>query len=1079
MRKIETKICKKCGRREEIMKRIAIILLSIMMVFTEMIPAYAETVGVVGGDQNISADEDFDDDSSVNAEEEVFEEEEFEGEELEEEELEGEELEEEELEGEELEEEELEKVIEEDETDEETIRTDGAASVYNPSAALEYARNHWNDGVGLCSEFVSRCINNGGCSAFSKSCTALRSQLLNSGMGTEYEINLSTGQTINMNNYSGKITAGDVVFYYCPSCVYSDGKPYIHAVLCNGADSSGYMKAFSHNNANSGSSRYSYRSTCYVHTSTAITKAYVFHFNSSSSQPANNSRPIGCIDGVSGGYGGIEVNGWAFDPDDTSIPIDIHIYIGGLAGSSSAEGINIGAAKCRRDDVNAAHGCGNYHGYSTWIPTSRRGKQTVYIYAIDSTYGYTLLGSRTVNILEPVQVNCDASSISVKVGETKELGASVVGDGIAKIACTTENSNIAKTVIKDFDWSAGKGHFSISGVKSGVTTAWIKAYDSNDNVLKSRKVEITVTATELKYNVSSVTLEEEKKASVQISWGSFTGTIAPRLANSEVAGLSWGSIDHENRNAELILSGLKAGRTELITELRDSNGVVITTKSIPIIVTDKPVTYSLLVDSQEISITEAESETVGVKFSTKNVSDVSLNLYNTNIANISCVSKNISAGSAKFKVHGLNAGTTTGIVKLYGADGSIVAYKSVKITVNEKTVGYALNVYPENITLDVGEKVEVSADFSTEKISDVELSIVNGSISTANVISKNLSKGMAVFGITGKQPGGTLARVKLLKKDGSLAVSKYIYVKVNKPTPDSDPEPEHPELEEPETEEGETENAETEESDSDDSDAENSEIDDEDYFELSTDSVRMIVGTTEVIDAYFDPYEVAKITVDSQYAFFKLNVDADYGEGEASVSIDGVKKGCGDFTITAYDDDGDIIAEKQISVYVGSEREGRTYTIKYKPGKGAEYNNNPEQYCPIEIDEDIELEDASRTGYIFKGWYDKRGRRVTAISSSLVGNMVFTAKWAPIKYRIQFNAGVNESETMGLHTKTVNAKYGNSYFLRRRFRRNGYKLTGWSTTKGGEPTYKVGQRVKNLCDQNNQQVVLYAVWEES
>ncbi|MBR3553916.1 MAG: RICIN domain-containing protein [Clostridia bacterium] len=38
------------------------------------------------------------------------------------------------------------------------------ASAYNVSSAVSYADGHWNDGVGLCAEFVAKCLNAGGVS---------------------------------------------------------------------------------------------------------------------------------------------------------------------------------------------------------------------------------------------------------------------------------------------------------------------------------------------------------------------------------------------------------------------------------------------------------------------------------------------------------------------------------------------------------------------------------------------------------------------------------------------------------------------------------------------------------------------------------------------------------------------------------------------------------------------------------------------------------------------------------------------------------------------------------------------------
>lgn len=158
-----------------------------------------------------------------------------------------------------------------------------AASVYHAASAVAYAQEHWNDGVGLCAEFVSRCINAGGCSAFSVSASMLLGQLRNSGMGTEYRLALNSDMSITAANYTGKLSEGDPVFYYCPGC--TDGRPYVHTVLCNGADGNGYMKAYSHNNANDGRQKYHYSRNC-PYCGTKIAYAVVYHFEGGSAAPS-------------------------------------------------------------------------------------------------------------------------------------------------------------------------------------------------------------------------------------------------------------------------------------------------------------------------------------------------------------------------------------------------------------------------------------------------------------------------------------------------------------------------------------------------------------------------------------------------------------------------------------------------------------------------------------------------------------------------------------------------------------------------------------------------------------------------
>lgn len=112
------------------------------------------------------------------------------------------------------------------------------------------------------------------------------------------------------------------------------------------------------------------------------------------------SNPQGYVDGVaSGSTGKITVTGWAFDRDSLGSNLQIHVYVGGPAGSG-APGYAI-TANAYRPDVNRVFsGVGNYHGYNATFSVSRTGVQTVYIYAINVGGGNAnpLLGTKTVNI---------------------------------------------------------------------------------------------------------------------------------------------------------------------------------------------------------------------------------------------------------------------------------------------------------------------------------------------------------------------------------------------------------------------------------------------------------------------------------------------------------------------------------------------------------------------------------------------------------------------------------------------------------------------------------------------------------
>lgn len=111
-------------------------------------------------------------------------------------------------------------------------------------------------------------------------------------------------------------------------------------------------------------------------------------------------QPEGCVDSVTAGKGKITVGGWAFDRDAANTSLQIHVYIGGPAGTKGAECHGI-SANTIRTDVNKVYGFGKYHGFDSTISTNKIGLQTIYVYAINVDGGNNvLLGSKTVTIKE-------------------------------------------------------------------------------------------------------------------------------------------------------------------------------------------------------------------------------------------------------------------------------------------------------------------------------------------------------------------------------------------------------------------------------------------------------------------------------------------------------------------------------------------------------------------------------------------------------------------------------------------------------------------------------------------------------
>ncbi len=119
---------------------------------------------------------------------------------------------------------------------------------YKTEAALSYAGKNWNNGVGLCAEFASRCIQAGGINVFEPRVSELFKALSNI-HGTTYKLKLTSGTSgsLKMADNKDKVGEGDPIFYYCNNC-----KRYTHVVICNGANDKGYIQDYAHNKAHNG-----------------------------------------------------------------------------------------------------------------------------------------------------------------------------------------------------------------------------------------------------------------------------------------------------------------------------------------------------------------------------------------------------------------------------------------------------------------------------------------------------------------------------------------------------------------------------------------------------------------------------------------------------------------------------------------------------------------------------------------------------------------------------------------------------------------------------------------------------------
>lgn len=134
--------------------------------------------------------------------------------------------------------------------------------------AAEYAREHWNDNVGLCAQFASTCLNAGGANVYSTSSTALALKLMHTNAGFGQFISVNDNRTVNLPEYAAP---GDIVQYFCPY------DAMIHSIVYVGKDEDGQMLGCSHNPAVSDESAYKVWNHC-PDCGTPISEVFFFHF---------------------------------------------------------------------------------------------------------------------------------------------------------------------------------------------------------------------------------------------------------------------------------------------------------------------------------------------------------------------------------------------------------------------------------------------------------------------------------------------------------------------------------------------------------------------------------------------------------------------------------------------------------------------------------------------------------------------------------------------------------------------------------------------------------------------------------
>lgn len=140
---------------------------------------------------------------------------------------------------------------------------------FDADAAIQYAKGHWDDGVGLCAPFISACMEAGGITPYSSSSTGLCLQLLNSGLGFGQFLPINEDRTVTLPDYA---KPGDVIQSYCPY----EGM-MIHSLMFSANDSDGHMMVYCHNFRRDGTTTFNIDELCYD-CEIFVDEVFYFHF---------------------------------------------------------------------------------------------------------------------------------------------------------------------------------------------------------------------------------------------------------------------------------------------------------------------------------------------------------------------------------------------------------------------------------------------------------------------------------------------------------------------------------------------------------------------------------------------------------------------------------------------------------------------------------------------------------------------------------------------------------------------------------------------------------------------------------
>ena len=427
------------------------------------------------------------------------------------------------------------------------IPVEAASYTYDPDAAVAYAKAHYNDGKGLCAEFVSDCLKAGGFTAvYNKVARDLGREL--QAYGTKITCSgWSSSTCLKASMFNGTLSKGDVIIWENKSGSSSSG----HAMLYSGkTNSKGQILVYAHNSA---------KNEEVIMPSSSASTVYAIHLSSTS----HAETPT--------------ISWWVADSEYGETPSSFkagnrYWFCYRLYDSVSGKPWNEVAKSNYTVRIAFYNPNGSlkydseYDNYDeAWI-SSVFDTPGTYKYSVELTGDFGFSGTRTFTVQEnPKNIHASTNSVSLALDGTKSktiyVWTSGYYSGSTVLNWSRNNSNVTCSW---GDWDAdNKCPLTITGLVPGTTTITLSVKDKGSGaVLHSVPISVTVGESTKPTASISTTNNLATSQTVTLSMSDSYG----------IVGYYWGTSVTYSNNAYTSMSSTSSTSSISITKTISSAG---------------------------------------------------------------------------------------------------------------------------------------------------------------------------------------------------------------------------------------------------------------------------------------------------------------------------------------------------------------------------------------------------------------------------------------------------------------------------------------------------------------------------